>query len=141
MGTTCPHRFFLGANRTSTNPNHKVGDFDVSFYFGTFTGADGTDVAASTTLIGVGQSFAEGLNLPGIASGANATSSAFSHAVSFAGSGISNGDAVWVRLSDGANASGLDEPYFDNLSVTIVPAPSSALLLLLGTGFLVRRRR
>ena len=118
-----------------------VGDFDVSFYFGAFAPVEGTDVAGSTTQLGSTQQFEEGVNLPGLASGTAATSSAFSHTASFAGSGISTGDQVWVRLGDGTNNSGNDEPYIDTLVVSTVPEPSSTALLGLGGLALILRRK
>lgn len=138
-------------NRNSSNILHVFGDFDVAFYYTTglsFSPAEGTDIASSGTLIGSVQEFQEGVNLPGLTSGAGGTSSAFSYTALFGGSGISLGDAVWVRFSDSDNIFGgnvgaaINEPYLDDLSVSaVVPEPGSlALFGLGGLGFLCRRR-
>lgn len=145
-------------SRDSGNGIHVFGDMDVAFYFtsGTsFAPAEGTDVASSGTLIGSLQEFQEGVNLPGITSGANGgTSSAFSHTALFAGSGINVGDEVWIRFSDSNNIFGgntgtaRDEPFFDDLSVSaesaIIPEVGSFAMLgvgVMGVVCLMWRRR
>jgi len=95
------------ANDKPNNNTHQFGDFAVGFFYTpgtTFAPATNTDVEASATLIGTEQEFQEGVNLPGLVSlDETQNSSAFSHTVVFAGSGIKTGDTVWVRFDDGDN--------------------------------------
>jgi hypothetical protein len=59
--------------------------------------------------------------------------------VTFAGSGIHQGDEIWLRIGDGpddGNLNTFDEPIIDNLTLTtVVPEPSSLAFAVL------RRRR
>jgi hypothetical protein len=68
--------------------------------------------------------------------GTSARSAPFTLPVNLAGSGISAGDEVWLRIGDGpddGNLNTFDEPIIDNVTLTVVPEPSS-LALLLATG-------
>lgn len=127
----------IGFNRTT---GVQAGDFDVAFYFTTgasFTPGTGVDVSGTGTLIGS----VLDVDISGL-TGVTASSQAFSHSAIFAGSGISVGDTVWVRLGDSDDTYGLDEPFIDNLSLsTAVPEPSSTALLGLGGLALILRRR
>jgi len=80
--------------------------------------------------------------------GSQGKSLPFSFAVNFAGSSIHEGDEVWLRIGDGpddGNLNGFDEPMIDNLSLAVVPEPSTITLGLLGGAALLmgvlRRRR
>lgn len=100
---------------------------------GIFTPLEGTDIASNSTRIGLTQVFAEGVNLPGLTTGALATSSEFSHSVTFADSGISVGDEVWVRLGDAGNTD-FDEPFIDELTVSSIDSEAPVLTVTPATG-------
>jgi hypothetical protein len=135
----------FGYNRINGN---QAGAFQVGLYYsagGAFAGANGTDVATSSVLLG-------GLSVDISAlTGTTARSQAFTLPVTFAGSGIHAGDHVWLRIGDGpddGNLNTFDEPIIDNLTLTtVVPEPSSFALCLVaavvapGVGVLRRRRR
>jgi hypothetical protein len=128
-----------GYNRTNGNP---AGSFVVSLFStpaGSFTPADGTDVAAVGRLLGTTTVDVSSLT------GNVARSQPFQLAVNFAGSGVAAGDSVWLYLGDGpddGNLDAFDEPIIDNLTVTaIVPEPTASAALLLATGLALRRRR
>jgi hypothetical protein len=115
-------------NRTNGN---RVGDFNVSIYYtspGAFTPAVGTDIAGAGTLVGALQLFSQVTaavpTTPNpddiellIESGTVAQSASWTHSVNFAGSGITNGSLVWLRIGDAGNPDGLlfDEPIIDNV--------------------------
>lgn len=134
----------FGYNRVNGND---AGGFDVSFYFSpgdVFVGADGLDVAGSTTLLG--SSF---VNIAGL-TGGTARSQAFSLTVPLASRGVGDQDGIWLRISDGpddGNLFAFDEPIIDNLSLsfTVVPEPSTIALWVIGglagLGSVVRSRR
>jgi hypothetical protein len=108
-------------NRVTGGSQNQVGNFDVGVYYtspGGFTPSVGLDVGNSGTLVGDKQVFTQGVDFT-IAAGATAGSAAWTHTVAFAGSGITNGSTVWLRIGDGGNPDGLtfDEPVIDNVNV------------------------
>jgi hypothetical protein len=135
----------LGYNRVNGN---FAGSFEVGFYyssFADFVGADGSDVgsAASATLLS-----RTTVDISSI-TGTQAKNQAFSASATFAGSGIRVGDEIWLRIGDGpddGNLNTFDEPMIDNLTLTVVPEPSTITLALLAGGGAIligvlRRRR
>jgi len=133
----------FGYNRINGN---SAGSFEVAFYYSpgsTFVGANGSDVGASATLLRQLTVDISGLT------GTTPRSQAFTLPVMFSGSGIRQGDEVWLRIGDGpddGNLNAFDEPIIDNLTLTTaVPEPSSLALLLVGgvggLAFAVLRRR
>jgi len=127
-----------GYNRSGrTNP---AGDFYVQLYStkpGTFTAADGADVAAGGTLLG--QQHVDISSL----TGSTPLSQTFTLTVPFAGTGIANGDTVWLRVWDGpddGNLDTFDEPIIDGLTLTtVVPEPAALGALALAVPLLARR--
>jgi hypothetical protein len=131
-------------NRVNGNA---AGSFEVGFYYtsaGTFSGADGSDVSASGVLLSSTTVDISALT------GNTARSQLFDLSATLAGSGISNGDEIWLHIGDGPDNGDLntfDEPIIDNLALTVViPEPSSLTLALMGGTLalvvaLVRRRR
>jgi hypothetical protein len=129
----------VGYNRTNGNP---AGSFVVSLFStpaGSFTAADGTDVATVGRLLGTTTVDISSLT------GTVARSQPFQLAVTFAGTGIAAGDEVWLQLNDGpdnGNLDNFDEPIIDNLTLTtVVPEPAAAGLLLAAAPLVLRRRR
>ena len=130
-------------NRVNGNA---AGNFEVSLYYNPgalFTGANGSDVATSSVLLGTMLFDVSSLT------GTTPRSQAFTLPVNFAGSGINLGDEVWLRIGDGPDNGDLnnfDEPIIDNLTLTtVVPEPSSLVLLavagLAGGAVAIYRRR
>jgi hypothetical protein len=99
------------------------------------------DVAGTGSLIGS----VLDVDISGL-TGGTASSQPFLHTADFVGSGISLGDTVWVRLGNSDDTSGLDEAFFDDLSLstTVVPEPSSLALFIAGllglAGLRMRRK-
>lgn len=129
----------VGYNRTNNNP---AGSFVVSLFStpaGSFTPADGTDVAAVGRLLGT--TTVDVSSLTGTAAG----NQPFQLSVNFAGTGVAPGDEVWLYLGDGPdddNLDAFDEPIIDNLVLTtVVPEPAAAGVLLLAAAAGLRRRR
>lgn len=129
-----------GYNR-SGRPN-PAGDFYVQLYStkpGTFTAADGADVAAAGVGTLLGQLRVDISSL----TGTTPLSQAFTLTVPFAGTGVAPGDTVWLRIWDGpddGNLDTFDEPTIDNLTLsTVVPEPGALGVLLLAAAPLVRR--
>ena len=130
----------FGYNRVNGNA---AGAFQVGLYYSSpaFAGADGVDVAGSSTLLGSTTVDISALT------GFTAGSQAFTLNVNLLGSGIVPGNRVWLRIGDGpddGNLNAFDEPIIDNLTLQVVPEPASWTLLLLGAGsvslFTWRRR-
>ena len=130
----------FGYNRVNQNP---AGNFDVSLIAtpaGSFTPADGADVASAAGAIPLGSLLVDVSSL----TGATARSQAFTLDVPFAGTGIARGQDVWLRIGDGPEDGDLgnfDEPVIDNLTLTtIVPEPVAPAALLLAGGVLAGSR-
>ena len=129
-----------GYNRSGrANP---AGDFYVGLYStrpGTFTGADNADPAATGTRLGEIRVDISSLT------GTTPLSQAFTLNVPFAGTGVTPGDTIWLRVFDGpddGNLDAFDEPTIDNLTLnTVVPEPATGGLLVLPALALLRRRR
>ena len=131
----------FGYNRSDrANP---AGDFVVSVYStpaGSFTAANGADVAGAGRLLGTTTVDIDDLT------GLTPQSRAFQLDVPLSSAGLTRGDELWLHIGDGpddANLETLDEPMIDNLTLTVVvPEPGTvALAAAFAAAALARPRR
>ena len=130
-----------GYNRVNGNA---AGDFEVSLIAtpaGSFAGANGSDVAAAPGAVVLGSTLVDVSAL----TGTTARSQPFTLDVSFAGTGITPGRDVWLRIGDGPDNGDLnnfDEPTIDNLALTtVVPEPGGLGAIVAALGIMLARHR
>ena len=98
--------------------------FDIEFFTGAFAGADGTDLVGLTSL-----------GADTFTDSGNGTYDETAASGSIDLSGLGDGSEVWIRIANTAFDS------VDDVSVEVVPEPSSLSLLGLGGLVMLRRRR